>query len=77
MHWLGRHRSSILAGICLFWTALVMGVFFVPDIPFFSKVWQGQRRFEDLLRQEGRKTKTRDDIVFLGIDQTTLNSAVR
>ena len=48
-----------------------MGVFFVPDIPFFSKVWQGQRRFEDLLRQEGRKTKTRDDFVFLGIDQTS------
>jgi adenylate cyclase len=72
MHWLGRHRLSILAAICFFWTALVMGVFFVPDIPFFSKVWQGQRRFEDLLRQEGRKTKTRDDFVFLGIDQTTL-----
>jgi adenylate cyclase len=71
MHWLGRHRLSILAGICLFWTALVMGVFFVPNIPFFSKVWQGQRRFEDLLRQEGRKTKTRDDFVFLGIDQTS------
>ena len=49
-----------------------MGLFFVPDVPFFSKVWQGQRRFEDLLRQEGRKTKTRDDFVFLGIDQTSL-----
>jgi adenylate cyclase len=72
MHWLGRHRLSILAAICFLWTALVMGLFFVPDVPFFSKVWQGQRRFEDLLRQEGRKTRTRDDFVFLGIDQTSL-----
>jgi adenylate cyclase len=72
MHWLGRHRLSILAAICFSCTALVMGLFFVPDVPFFSKVWQGQRRFEDLLRQEGRKTRTRDDFVFLGIDQTSL-----
>ena len=34
--------------------------------------WGGEQSFEDLLRREGRKTPTRDDFVFLGIDQSTL-----
>ena len=72
MHWLGRHRLSILGCICLFWTAVVIGLHFVPKIPFFSWVWRGQQWSEDVLRKEGRKTRTHNDFVFLGLDQSTL-----
>jgi len=72
MHWLARHRLSILAGICGFWTALVVTVHFTPGVPFFSTVWRSEQSFEDLLRREGRKTATHPNFVFLGIDQSTL-----
>src|SRR5205823_12297429 len=35
--------------------------------------WRSEQGFEDLLRREGRKTKTHPDFVFLGIDETTRN----
>ncbi len=73
MHWLNRHRLLILAGICIFFTASVLGLFFAPGLPFFSTVWRSEQGFEDLLRREGRKTKTHEDFVFLGIDQSTLS----
>jgi adenylate cyclase len=72
MHWLGRHRLLVLAGICGFWTAVVLAIRFTPGVPFFSTIWRGEQAFEDLLRREGRKTATRPDFVFLGIDQSTL-----
>ncbi|MEO8438712.1 MAG: adenylate/guanylate cyclase domain-containing protein [Spartobacteria bacterium] len=72
MHWLGRHRFLILGAICLFWTGLVLLLHFTPNVPFASAVWSGQKRFEDFLQREGRKTPTREDFVFLGIDQSTL-----
>ena len=72
MHWLGRHRLLILAGICFFWTGLVLLLHWTPDLPFVSAVWSGEKRFEDYLEREGRKTPARDDFVFLGIDQSTL-----
>jgi len=40
--------------------------------PFLSAPWRGEQSFEDLLRKEGRKTATRNDFVFLGLDQSTL-----
>ena len=40
--------------------------------PFLSAPWRGEQSFEDLLRREGRKTATRNDFVFLGLDQSTL-----
>ncbi len=40
--------------------------------PFLSVPWRGEQSFEDLLRKEGRKTATRNDFVFLGLDQSTL-----
>ena len=46
-----------------------------PEVPFFSSVARGEQSFSDLLRREGRKTATRPDLVFLGIDETTLNFA--
>jgi adenylate cyclase len=69
MHWLHRHRLWIIAGICIVVTMLVIALHFLPDIPFFSNVWRGEQNVEDLLRREGRKTATRQDFVFLGIDQ--------
>jgi adenylate cyclase len=72
MHWLNRHRLWILAGICIVVTSLVLLLHFTPDVPFFSNIWRGEQNVEDLLRREGRKTPTRPDFVFLGIDQSTL-----
>src|SRR6266566_718252 len=72
MHWLSRHRFWILALICAFCTGLIFLGHFFPGTPFLSVPWGGEQSFEDLLRREGRKTPTRDDFVFLGIDQSTL-----
>ena len=69
MHWLHRHRLWIIAGICIVVTALVIVLHFLPDLPFFSNVWRGEQNVEDLLRREGRKTPTRSDFLFLGIDE--------
>src|SRR6266446_6027967 len=40
--------------------------------PFLSAPCRGEQSFEFLLRREGRKTATRNDFVFLGLDQSTL-----
>src|SRR5438874_8164999 len=72
MHWLSRHRFWILALIGAFCTGLIFSGHFFPGTPFLSVPWGGEQSFEDLLRREGRKTPTRDDFVFLGIDQSTL-----
>jgi adenylate cyclase len=72
VHWLGRHRLSILAGICAFVTAVVIGLHFAAGVPFLSVVWSSQQAYEDVLRREGRKTKTHQDFVFIGIDQESL-----
>jgi adenylate cyclase len=72
VHWLGRHRLSILAGICAFVTVAVIGLHFAAGVPFLSVVWSSQQAYEDVLRREGRKTKTHNDFVFVGIDQESL-----
>jgi adenylate cyclase len=72
VHWLGRYRLLILASICVFWTGLIFLGHFLPMTPFVSAPWRGEQSFEDLLRREGRKTATRNDFVFLGLDQSTL-----
>ena len=72
MHWLHRHRLWVLAGICVLITASVILPHFTPGLPFFSNIWRSEQHVEDLLRREGRKTATRPEFVFLGIDQTTL-----
>ena len=68
-----RRRLLILAGICLFWTGLVVVAHFYANVPFLSDVWRGEQSFEDLLRREGRKTPTSPDLVFVGIDQASLD----
>src|SRR5438045_9514132 len=72
MHWLGRYRLSVLASICFFWTGLIFLGHFFATAPFLSAPWRGEQGFEDLLRQEGRKTAAPRDFVFLGLDQSTL-----
>jgi adenylate cyclase len=72
VHWLGRYRLLILASICVFWTGLIVLGHFFPDVPFLSTPWRGEQSFEDLLRKEGRKTAAPRDVVFLGLDQSTL-----
>jgi len=72
MNWLGRHRFLVLAFICFFWTAVMVLGHFFPGVPFLSAPWRGEQSFEDLLRREGRKTPAPSDVVFLGIDQSTL-----
>src|SRR2546421_5230489 len=73
MHWLGRHRLLILSLITVFWTGLVALAHFFPTAPFLSTIWRGERSLADVLRREGRKTKTHSDFVFLGIDQASLS----
>jgi len=73
MHWLGRHRLLILSLIACFWTGLVALAHFFPTAPFLSTIWRGERSFADILRREGRKTRTHADFVFLGIDQASLS----
>ncbi|MEP7078567.1 MAG: CHASE2 domain-containing protein, partial [Chthoniobacterales bacterium] len=72
MHWLNRYRVLILAAICLLCTSLILVVRLLPSIPFVSAVWSGEQSFEDLMQREGRKTETRGEFVFLGIDQSTM-----
>ncbi len=72
VHWLTRHRLLILGAICAFFTGLILLLHFAADVPFVSAVWSGEKRFEDFLQKEGRKTPARDDFVFLGLDQSTL-----
>jgi len=72
MHWLGRHRLSILAGISAFVTLVVVALHFAVGVPFLSVVWSSEQAYEDVLRREGRKTKTHQDFIFVGIDQESL-----
>jgi adenylate cyclase len=72
MHWLHRHRRRVLAGICFFVTIVVASLHYATGIPFLSVVWSGQQSYEDLLSREGRKTRTHQDFVFVGIDQESL-----
>ena len=72
MHWLARHRLLVLAGICVFVTAVMLSLHFAAGVPFLSAVWRSEQSYEDLLCREGRKTKTHRDFVFVGIDQASL-----
>ncbi|HEX8490366.1 MAG TPA: adenylate/guanylate cyclase domain-containing protein [Chthoniobacterales bacterium] len=73
MHWLSRHRRLVVAAICAFCTTLVIAVHFFPDVPFLTAVWRQEQNYQDFLEREGRKTATRADMVFLGIDEASLD----
>jgi adenylate cyclase len=72
MDWLSRHRRLVVAAICAFCAGAIIAVHFFPSFPFVSAVWRQEQNYEDFLQREGRKTATRPDFVFLGIDQSTL-----
>ena len=72
MDWLSRHRSLVVAAICAFCSGIIIAVHFFPDFPFVSAIWRQEQNYENFLQREGRKTATRPDFVFLGIDQSTL-----
>jgi adenylate cyclase len=72
MQWLARHRRVALAAICIFWTGLIFLGRVFPTVPFLFAPWSGEQSFEDMLRRDGRKTPTRDDFVFVGIDEASL-----
>lgn len=72
MHWMGRHRLLIIALICALCTGGVLLGHFFSGLPFLSGIWTSEQTFEDFMQREGRKTATRPDFVFLGIDQSTL-----
>ena len=71
MHWLGRHRRLVLAAICGSCRVRYPGAS-SPGFPFVSAIWPASKTTKIFCRREGRKTATRDDFVFLGIDQSTL-----
>ncbi|MDQ6623393.1 MAG: CHASE2 domain-containing protein, partial [Verrucomicrobiota bacterium] len=73
MNWVARHRRLALAIICVGCTVIVLLTLTFPEVPFFSSVAQSEQSFQDVLRREGRKTATRADVAFLGIDENTLN----
>ena len=72
MHWLARHRILFVAGICAFCTGIIFLGRILPGVPFLFSPWSGQQSFEDMLRRDGWKTATRSDLVFVGIDQQSL-----
>src|SRR4029079_6526301 len=72
MHWLSRHRRVVVALICGCSAGAILLVRFFPDFPFVSAIWRQEQNYENFLQREGRKTATRSDFVFLGIDQSTL-----
>ena len=73
MPWLSRHRRLVVAAICALTTGLIIAVHFFPGVPFLSAVWRQEQNYQDFLEREGRKTATRSDLVFLGIDETSLD----
>ncbi len=75
MNWVSRHRRLVVAAICAFITGLIILVHFFPGVPFLSAVWRQEQNYQDFLEREGRKTATRPDLVFLGIDEASLDLA--
>ncbi|MDQ6808068.1 MAG: adenylate/guanylate cyclase domain-containing protein [Verrucomicrobiota bacterium] len=75
MLWFSRHRWLVLAAICAFWTGTIFLVRILPRLPFLTFVWSGEQTFEDLMQREGRKTPTRADFAFIGIDQASAQFA--
>ena len=62
----------MIAAICVICTGGVLLGYFFSGLPFISGIWTSEQTFEDFMQREGRKTATRSDFVWLGIDQSTL-----
>jgi adenylate cyclase len=73
MLWLARHRLWVIAALCALCTSLAILGRHYPGVPFVFAPWKGEQQFHDLLREQGRSTPARDDFLFLGIDQQSLD----
>jgi adenylate cyclase len=62
----------MLAAIAAVWTGLVVLAHFFPFFPVLSSIWSGESSFEDMLRRQGRKTATHPELVFIGLDQQSI-----
>src|SRR5206468_2138958 len=62
----------LLATICVFCTALVMSLRFVPALPVLSQVWGHEQRLQDWLHRTGRRTSTHSDLIFVAISTKSL-----
>lgn len=71
MHWLSRHRLSMLALICAFCTGLIVSAVTFRRIPFANSIWAKESSFQDELERRARRTRVHDDFVFLGIDEAS------
>src|SRR6266702_4203036 len=64
--------QRLLAAICVFCTALVMSLRFVPAVPVLSQVWGHEQALEDWLHRTGRRTSTHPEFVFVAISTKSL-----
>ena len=62
----------LLATICVFCTALVMTLRFLPTLPVLSHVWGHEQRLQDWLHRTGRRTATHPELVFVAISTKSL-----
>src|SRR3977135_1018003 len=69
---MARHRRFVVAAICAFCAAVILGGHFFPALPFLSGIWQQEQHFDAFLHRAGRQAPTHPEFVFLGIDQSTL-----
>jgi CHASE2 domain-containing sensor protein/class 3 adenylate cyclase len=63
---------KLLATVCIFCTALVMGLRFVPALPVLFHVWGHEQRLQDWLHRTGRRTSTHPELVFVAISTKSL-----
>ncbi len=62
----------LLATICVFCTALVMSLRFVPPVLVLSEVWGHEQALQDWLHRTGRRTLTHPEFVFVAISTKSL-----
>jgi CHASE2 domain-containing sensor protein/class 3 adenylate cyclase len=66
-------RSQVLlATICVFCTALIISLRFIPAVPVLWHVWGSEQRLHDWLHRTGRRTATHPEFVFVGISTKSL-----
>ena len=64
--------QRLLAAICVFCTAVVMSLRFVPAVPVLPQVWGHEQTLEDWLQRTGRRTSTHSELVFVAISTKSL-----
>jgi CHASE2 domain-containing sensor protein/class 3 adenylate cyclase len=62
----------LVATVCIFCTALMMCLYFLPALPVLSQVWGHEQRLQDWLRRTGRRTATHPELVFVAVSTKSL-----